>query len=109
MANPVRQHDEKSCRVERLIFPKQLAGKLRPNKLRAAAGSPVHDENGIGRFAFSVFLRSAQCPIMDAQLWESFAGLKFEIANREIAFGRHRIIRGGCDTRGENGEKKCKD
>ena len=102
VANPVRQHDEKFRRVERLIFSKQLAGKFRANKLRAAAGCPVHDQNGIGRFALRIFLRFSQRPIMDAQLRQCFAGLKFEIANREIAFGRRGIICGGRDTRGQN-------
>ena len=65
VANPVRQHDEKFRRVERLIFSKQLTGKFRANKLRAAAGCPVHDQNGICRFALRIFLRFSQCPIMD--------------------------------------------
>ena len=65
VANPVRQHDEKFCRVERLIFSKQLAGKFRANKLRAAAGCPVHDQNRICRFALRIFLRFSQRSVMD--------------------------------------------
>ena len=60
VADPVRQHDEKFRRVERLIFSKQLTGKFRTNKLRAAAGGPVHDQNGICRFALRVFLRCSR-------------------------------------------------
>jgi hypothetical protein len=73
VADPVRQHNEKFCRVERLIFSKQFAGKFRANKLRAAAGSPVHDQNRIGRFALRVFLRFSKCPIMETQLRQCFA------------------------------------
>ena len=45
VTDAVRQHDEKFRRIERLIFSKQLTGKFRANKLRAAAGRPVHDQN----------------------------------------------------------------
>ena len=102
MTDPVRQHDEKFRRVEWLIFSKKLAGKFRANKLRAAAGCPVHDQNRIGRFALRIFLRFSERPIMDAQLRQCFAGLKFEIGNREIAFGRRGIICGGRDTRNQD-------
>ena len=82
VTDPVRQHDEIFRRVERLILSKQFAGKFRANKLRAAARCPVHDENGIGSLALRVFLRFPQCSIMDTQLRQCFARLKFEIANR---------------------------
>ena len=65
VTDPVRQHNEKFCRIQRLIFSKQLAGKFRANKLRAAADGPVHDENGIGNLALRVFLRCPQCSIME--------------------------------------------
>ena len=109
VANPVRQHDEKFCRIERLIFSEQFAGKFRANKLRAAAGCAVHDQNGVGRFALRIFLRFSQCPVMEPQLRQGFAGCEFEIANREIAFGRRRIIGGRRDTRGQDRQEKCED
>ena len=73
MTNRVRQHDEKFRRIERLIFSKQLAGKLRTDKLRTAAGCPVHDENCIRRFALRIFLRFSQRPVMQTQLRQCFA------------------------------------
>ena len=68
VADPVRQNDEKFRRIQRLIFPEEFAGKLRPNKLRAAARCPMHDENCIGRLALRIFLRLSERPIMETQL-----------------------------------------
>jgi hypothetical protein len=98
VANPVWQHDEKFCRVEWLIFSKQLAGKLGPNELRAVTCSSMHDENRIRRFALCIFLRFSQRAIVNPQFRQSFTRLKFEIANCEIALSRRGIICGGCDT-----------
>ena len=52
-------------RVERLIFAEKLAGKLGPDKLRATAGCPVHDQHSIRRFALGILSRFAQRPIMN--------------------------------------------
>ena len=46
---------------------------------------------------------------MNPQFGQSFAGLKFEIANREIAFGRGWIIRSERDIRDERRQEKGKD
>ena len=73
VANPVRQHDEKFCGVERLIFSKQFAGKFRANKLRAAAGCPVRDQNGISGFAFRIFFRFSQRSVVKTQLRQRLA------------------------------------
>ena len=101
VTDPVRQHDEVFRRIERLIFTKQFAGKFRANKLRAAARCSVHDENRIGGFTFRIFLRLPERPVMEAQLRQCFAGSKFEIADRKVAFCRRGIIGGAqqrCDA-----------
>ena len=103
VADRIRQDDEELCHIERLIFPEELAGKLRANKLRAAAGRPMHDENCIRRFALRIFLRFSERPIMETQLRQCFARSKFEIANRVIALSRRRIIGGRCETRCQDG------
>ncbi len=72
VAYAIRQDDEKFRRVQRLIFPEQFAGKFRPNKLRAATGRPVHDENRIRCFPLRVFLWFTQRPVMDAQFGQCF-------------------------------------
>ena len=72
VADPVRQDDEKLRSIERLIFSKQLAGKFGANKLRAAAGRPVHDQNGICRFALGVFLWFSQRAVVNPQLRQRF-------------------------------------
>ena len=51
VTNCIREDDKKLRRIERLIFSKQLTGKLGANKLRAAASGTMHDENSIRRFA----------------------------------------------------------
>jgi hypothetical protein len=99
VTDPVWQHDEKFRGIKRLIFPEELAGKLRADKLRAAAGRPVHDENCIRRFALRIFLRFSERPVMETQLWQCFPRSKLEIANRVIALSRRRIIGGRCETR----------
>ena len=109
MANPVRQHNEKFCYIERLIFSEKLASEFGANKLRAAAGCSVHDENRIGRFALRVLLGFSQRAIVNPQFRQSFARLKFEVANREIAFGRRGIICGQHETRGRDGQQSCKN
>ena len=73
VADAVRQHDEEFRRIERLILPEQFASKLRANELRAATGCPVHDKNGIRRFALRILLRFPERPVMQAQLRQCFA------------------------------------
>jgi hypothetical protein len=62
----------------------------------------MHDQNGISGFALSVFLWFSKGAVVNPQLGQCFAGLKFEIANREIAIRRRGIISGGRDTRNDN-------
>src|SRR5439155_10886549 len=96
-----REDDEKFCRIERLVFREQLIRKLGPrHKLRAAASCPVHDEDCIRRSALRIFLRLSNGPVMEMQLWQGFAGGKFEIPY-EIAFRRRGIIGARRKTRGE--------
>ena len=76
VADPVRQHDEKFRRIERLTFAEQFTGKFRANKLRAAAGRPVHDQHGVRRFALRIFLRFPQRPVMKTQLRQRFARMQ---------------------------------
>ena len=101
VADPVRQHDEKFRSIQRLTSTKKFTGKFRSNKLRAAAGRSVHDQNCIGRFALRIFLRFAERPVVDAQLRQRFARLKFKIRNRVIAFSRWGIIASRRDTRSQ--------
>ena len=54
MTDAVGENDEELRRVERLPRPEKLAGKLRPDELRAAAGGAVHDQNGVARHALGV-------------------------------------------------------
>jgi hypothetical protein len=77
-----------------LIFPKQFAGEFRANELRAAAGGSVHDKHGVRHFAGRVFVDFAECPIMNFQLGQRFAGSKLEIPDGLIALGRWWIISG---------------
>src|SRR5947209_20558544 len=88
MANPVRQHNEKFWYIELLIFYEKLASEFGANKLRAAAGCSVHDENSIGRFALRVLLGFSQRAIVNRQFRQGFARLKFEVSSRESAFVR---------------------
>src|SRR5712692_5130324 len=67
VADSIREHDEKSRGVEQLVLSEKFAGEFRPNKLRAAAGGPVDDQNGITRFAPIVFVNLAECSIMNSQ------------------------------------------
>src|SRR5262249_2899153 len=73
VADSVWQHDKKFRRIERLIFPEQLAGEFRSNKLRATASCAVYDENGVRRFALRVSLWFSQRPIVETQLRQCFA------------------------------------
>ena len=68
VAYPIRQYNEKFRHIERLIFSKQFTRKFRTNKLRAAAGCSMHDQNGISRFAFRILFRFPQCSVMKTQL-----------------------------------------
>src|SRR6266550_171581 len=106
--NAVRQHDKKFCRIERLIFPEQLTGKLRPNKLRTASGRSVHDEHCVYCFALSIFFRSSECAIMKPQLRQAFTRGKFEIVDRIVALSRHRIIGGWSEIRDKEEQEKRK-
>ena len=46
---------------------------------------------------------------METQLRQYFARGKWEIANCVVTLGRRWIIGGGCETRGQDGQEKCKD
>src|SRR5262249_55480368 len=81
-------------RVERLIFTEKFAGKLRSNKLRAAAGCPVHDQNRVRDLAARVLVDFAERAVMDFQFGQRFAGSEFEIVDGVIAFGWRRIVVG---------------
>ena len=93
MTDPVRQHDEKLGRVERLTLPEKFAREFRPDKLRAAPGRSVHDEHRVARLALRVFLSFPERPVMNPQLRQAFARGEFEIANCVIAFRWRWIIR----------------
>ena len=56
MTNPVGINDEKFCRRAADLFPNSSPANSGRINWRAAAGCPVHDQNGIGRFALRVFL-----------------------------------------------------
>ena len=60
VADAVRQHDEKFRGIERLTCAEKFAGKFRTDKLRAAAGRAVHDQDGVRRFALRVLLSACQ-------------------------------------------------
>ena len=103
MADCVRERNEKLGRIERLILSEQFAGKFRPDKLCAAAGGSMHDENGIARLALIVFVDLAERSIMDSQFGRSLTGRELKIADRVIGFDWRRIIGGArrvgrCDT-----------
>jgi hypothetical protein len=105
----VRQHDEKLCCIERVIFSEKFARKLLTDKLRTVAGRSVHDENGVAALAFRVFIDLAERSIMNPQLRQGSAGCELEIVNRIIALGRRRIIgsprrANRCDT-----DERCRD
>ncbi len=104
MADVVRQHDEIFRRIERLAGAEKLAGKLRPEELRAAPGRPVHDENGVLRDPFRIFHRLAERPVMDSQLRHRLPGGELEIAQDEIA-----LVRRGVIGREENGREKKRE
>ena len=109
VADSVRQHDEKFRRIKWLIFTEQFAGKFRANKLRAAAGCPVHDEHCVLCFALRIFLRFPDGSIMDTQLRQRFARGKFEIVDCEVGFDRRRVI--GCEreSRGQDRRDNCEN
>src|SRR5919106_4862087 len=105
----VRQNDKKLRRIQRLILPEKFPGKLRPDKLRATASRPMHDENGIGRFALRIFRRFSERSIMETQLRQRLARRELEIGNSVIALDRRRIVSRRRETRGEGGQEKCED
>src|SRR6266550_1586102 len=107
VADPVRQHDEKLGLIEWLIFPEKFTAKFWPNKLRAAARRPVHDQYGVARLALRVLLRFPERPIVQPQLWQRLARGELEIANSKIAFRRRRIIGGPqCAGQCEQGDER---
>ena len=59
---------KKFRRVERLIFPEKFPGKFRPDKLRAAAGRSVRDQNGITHIPVRILVDLPERPIMNPQL-----------------------------------------
>jgi hypothetical protein len=109
VTDSVRQHNEKLRRIERLARTEKFTGEFRANKLRAAAGCSVHDENCISRFALSIFLRFSERPVMNPQPRQCFAGLKFAIPNGIIALGGRRIIGRELETGGQYGQEQCED
>ena len=92
MTNPIRQHDEKFRRIQRLIFPEKFACKLRSDKLCAAARRPVHDKHGITGLALRIALGFPERPIMNPQFWQRLTRGELKIANRVIVFPRRWII-----------------
>ena len=92
VTDSVRENDKKFRYVQWLIFSKQFARELGSNKLGAAAGRAVHDENGIARLALGVLVNLAERSIMNSQFRQCFAGCEPEISDRVIAFSRWRII-----------------
>src|SRR5437016_5592501 len=98
VANAIREHDEKSRRVERLILTEEFTGKFGADKLRAAPGCSVHDQNGVGNFSLRIFVDLADRSIMNPQFGQRFAVREFEIVNRVLALSRRRIIGGQRNT-----------
>jgi len=55
-------------RIKRLPGAKELAGKLRTDELRAAAGRAVQNENRVAHDPFGIAPRLSQRAVMYAQL-----------------------------------------
>src|SRR6266481_9575670 len=82
VADSIGEHNEKFCRIERLIFSEKFAREFRPNKLRAAAGCSMHNENGVPRLAPAVVVDLAQRSIVDSPFGQSLTRRELEIADR---------------------------
>src|SRR5947209_4800472 len=59
VAQVVRKNNEIASDVEELSRTKQLAGKLRLQKLAARSACPVKDHNGVGHASIAVTCRLA--------------------------------------------------
>ncbi len=92
MADAVAQDDVVTRRVQHAARPEQLAGKLRPQELGAAAAGAVRDQHGVVHHASRVALRRADGAVMNAQFGQFFTGRELEILEMEIALDRRGIV-----------------
>ena len=102
MADSVRKYDKKLGRFEWLILSEKFTGKLRANKLRAAAGRSMHNENDVSSLAFGVCVDLADRSIVNSQFRQCFTGGESEVANVVIAFRWRRIIGRAANARDDD-------
>src|SRR4029077_20834400 len=93
VTDPIGQDDKKFRRVKRLVFSKQFACELWPDKLRTASGRPVHDQHGIAYLALRILVDFSNGPVVDPQFRQCLAGVSIKIAEYVIVFRRRGIIR----------------
>src|SRR4030095_12750800 len=94
MPDVVGQNDEKFRCVEWLARSEEFAGELLPDELRAAPGRPVHDDDGVLRYALRLSLGFSESPVMQVQLRHGLTGGKLKVVRDEIAVVRRGIFRG---------------
>ena len=74
---------------------KRVPAEDGPEKIVAAATGAVENENGVRGVAAGILERLAKSVVVEAEFWESFAGLKMEIVDDVIAFLRSGPVFGG--------------
>ncbi len=102
----VGENEKISGGIEQPAPPKKFAREFRPQKLRAAPGGAVQNQNGVADDALVVGLRRTEGAIMQSQFRKSLPGVKMKIADGIIALRRRGKIRRPRDRRRQRHENQ---
>src|SRR5579859_4647933 len=91
VADAIRKNDVVAPGIQKLARAEKFVCKNRGEELMAGAAGTVQNQDRVGDAALRVLCRLSQCCVMQAQLWQRFAGAELEILYDIVAFGR-----GGC-------------
>src|ERR1700722_12241755 len=105
VADTIRKNDEELRGIKWLPGAKELAGELRADELRAAAGRAVQNKNRIAHDPLGIAPRFAERAVMHVQLRQRLTGGESEVFEDELALDRHGILRGADGSRREQHDR----